>query len=206
MTSPCPPVCDRQGFEARSEPRAFTLIEVLVTVSSLIIILGLMASLARYVRRQASDKQTKLLLVTLTGLMEKYVARHDRMPDVTPLLPPAPATGPGSPVVPSSDTLPDESELREAARINNREFTRALRKEAGPGVDIFGPAAGAPNEERVLDAWGRDVVFMPRGHPAIGTALQDHPFFFSAGPDGRYRTLEDNLYSYEIPGVERGGD
>ena len=45
---------------------------------------------------------------------------------------------------------------------------------------------------------------MPRGHPAIGTALEDKPYFFSPGPDGNYHTLEDNLYSYEIPtGVKR---
>src|SRR5690349_20233887 len=107
-----PPTCAVTRRRLRAPRRGFTLIEVLVTVSSLIIILGLMASLARYVRRQASDKQTKLLLVTLTGLMEKYVARHERLPDVAPFLPPAPATVPGAPAVSSSDTLPDESELR----------------------------------------------------------------------------------------------
>ena len=81
--------------------------------------------------------------------------------------------------------------------------TAAVDEDIALTVDIFGPVAGAaPGDDRLPDAWGRDIVFMPRGHPAIGTALQDRPFFFSAGPDGRYHTLEDNLYSYEIaPGA-----
>ncbi len=169
----------------------FTLVEVLVTVAALIIILGLMANLARSVRRQASDRQTKFLLTTLDRLLDKYVARNGRLPRVSPF----PPAG-------SVEALPDEPQLREAARANNRDVVAAVRTEAGPTVDIFGPVGGdnggAPGYDRLPDAWGRDIVFMPRGHPAIGTALEDRPFFFSAGPDGRYQTLEDNVYSYEI--------
>jgi hypothetical protein len=47
------------------------------------------------------------------------------------------------------------------------------------------------------DAWGGPVVFMAHQHPSIGMAPGDRPFFFSAGPDGRYLSREDNLYSYE---------
>jgi type II secretory pathway pseudopilin PulG len=195
---------------ARRAVAAFTLIEVLVTVASLIIVLGLMASLARSVRRQASDRQTKSLLMTLGVLLDKYVARHDRLPTVTPFVSTArSATGSGASdraAAADGDPLPDEPQLRDAARANNRDVVAALRTEAGPSVDIFGPAGGprgAPGDDRLPDAWGRDIVFMPRGHPAIGTALQDLPFFFSAGPDGRYQTLEDNLYSYEIAPVQR---
>lgn len=195
----------------RGRPGGFTLVEVLVTVASLIIVLGLMASLARSVRRQASDRQTTALLLTLNELMEKYVARHRALPAVAafvspPAAPAAPAAGDGGlPVTtpPPDDALPDEAVLRRSARANNGDVVRALRKEAGPNVSIFGPVGPSPTEEGLLDAWGRDIVFMPRGHPAIGTALEDLPFFFSAGPDGRYRTLEDNVYSYEVLGTDR---
>ena len=193
-----------------SRRRGFTLVEVLVTVAALIIVLGLMANLARSVRRQASEAQTKYLLKTLTELLNKYVARNNQLPRISPFLPGLEITA-TRPVDASPAErrraaldlpLPDEPRLREAARANNRDVVAALRSEAGPQSDIFGPAAGenggAPGYDRLPDAWGREIVFMPRGHPAIGTALEDKPFFFSPGPDGSYHTLEDNLYSYEI--------
>jgi len=192
-------------------PRAnagFTLVEVLVTVAALIIVLGLMANLARSVRKQASEEQTKYLLTTLTNLLEKYVARNGQLPHVSPFLPGL-ETG-SETVVRRRDALdlplPDQPRLREAARENNRDVVAALRTEAGPSSGIFGPVSGeggAPGYDRLPDAWGRDIVFMPRGHPAVGTALEDKPYFFSPGPDGSYHTLEDNLYSYEIAPVKR---
>ena len=210
MSTPIPrrpaPAARRRESAAAA---GFTLIEVLVTVAALIIVLGLMANLARSVRRQASEEQTKYLLKTLTELLDKYTARNSgQLPRVSPFLPGLETTPPG----PSEGRraaldlpLPDEPRLREAARANNRDAVAALRIEAGPRIDIFGPtgadAAGAPGYDRLPDAWGRDIVFMPRGHPAIGTALEDRPFFFSPGPDGNYHTLEDNLYSYEIAPV-----
>jgi type II secretory pathway pseudopilin PulG len=209
-----PPTAAAPAGRRRGSRTGFTLVEVLVTVASLIIVLGLMANLARAVRRQASEQQTKSLLMTLGGLLDKYVARNGKLPRVAPFPPGAATTAtadraPGAsgnrPVASGSETitdmLPDEPDLREAARANNRDVVAALRTEAGPSVDIFGPAGGelnAPGYDRLPDAWGRDIVFMPRGHAAIGPAREDHPFFFSAGPDGRYHTLEDNLYSYEI--------
>jgi hypothetical protein len=56
------------------------------------------------------------------------------------------------------------------------------------------------NEVNVLDAWGSPIVFMPHQHPKVGMAAGDHSFFFSAGPDRKYLTRQDNLYSYESPG------
>ena len=53
------------------------------------------------------------------------------------------------------------------------------------------------NEVNVLDAWGSPIVYMPSQHPLIGMAAGDRSFFFSAGPDRKYLTRQDNLYSYE---------
>jgi hypothetical protein len=53
------------------------------------------------------------------------------------------------------------------------------------------------NEVNVLDAWGSPIVYMPSQHEKIGMASGDRSFFFSAGPDRRYLTRQDNLYSYE---------
>jgi hypothetical protein len=60
------------------------------------------------------------------------------------------------------------------------------------------------NNTTLRDAWGSPLVFMPGQHPWIGQAFsragQDQAFFFSAGPDRKYLTRADNLYSYEGSG------
>ena len=194
--------------------RGFTLIEMLTVVAGLIIVLGLMVSLAWDVRRQSSERLTKDLLVKLDALMAQYVAHHKQLPQVSPLV----ETRTGVRVAargaaakqqvrsatrPAEEELPDEETLLAAAELNNRDFVRALRAEAGgqatgPSPELFGPLSGPMYDEVTLrDAWGTPIVFMPAMHPAIGMALGNRSFFFSAGPDRTFRTLEDNLYSYE---------
>ena len=186
---------------------------MLTVVAGLIIVLGLMVSLAWDVRRQSSERLTKGLLVKLDVLMSQYVARNKQLPDVTPLVDVVPsAKGTTQPALlpsralttrPADEELPDEETLLMAAEVNNRDFVVALRSEvtAGdnkPGPDLFGPVGGSMYDEVTLrDAWGTPIVFMPAMHPAIGMALGNRPFFVSAGPDRMFRTLEDNLYSYE---------
>src|SRR4051812_40017207 len=52
--------------------RAFTLIEMLTTVAALVIVLGLMVSLARDVRHRSADHLTKDILRRLDGLVAQY--------------------------------------------------------------------------------------------------------------------------------------
>ena len=162
---------------------------MLTTVAALIIVLGLMVSLARYVRDTKAKEITEDLLHKLDELMQQYMSRHDgQPPPVTALVP---ANQP-------PDTLPDENTLARSAERNNREFLRALRADGLLGEESFG---GLPqsiyNDSMIRDAWGSPIVFMPAGHQQIGEALQGRPFFFSAGPDRLYGTQENNLYSYE---------
>ena len=197
-------------------PRGFTLIEMLTVVAALIILLGLMVSLAWDVRRQSSERLTKELLVKLDRLMAQYVQQHKRLPHVLPLVDPGLTGGPApqsqpaplSSTRPAEDELPDEGTLHAAAELNNRDFVLALRAESsGRTPELFGPVGGAMYDEVTLrDAWGTPIVFMPEMHPAIGMALGNRPFFVSAGPDRRFRTLEDNLYSYEqaVPEAAEG--
>jgi hypothetical protein len=64
--------------------------------------------------------------------------------------------------------------------------------------EIFGELPISIYDEATLrDVWGVPIVFMPGRHPQVGMAPQDAPFFVSAGPDRRFRTRDDNLYSYE---------
>src|SRR3954468_24455688 len=95
--------------------RAFTLIEMLTTVAVLVIVLGLMVSLARDVRTRSADRLTKDLLRRLDELVRQYQARLPRTmsleerrqyPIVRPLF----------------DALdPEEAHLRENALANNRD-------------------------------------------------------------------------------------
>jgi prepilin-type N-terminal cleavage/methylation domain-containing protein len=208
--------------------RGFSLIEMLATVAALVILLGLMVSLARYVRRQASDQLTKQTLAQLETLVRNYQTRYKALPVVTPFVSgiqvdaePAttttltaaaaagttrPTTAPiltisPAPLLPTSfaeEVLPDERTLRAAAEANNRAFVQVLQVESRRYPAEF---AGLPTsffvEGTLADAWGTPIVFMPALHPAIGMAMENRPFLLSAGPDRRFRTLEDNLYSYE---------
>lgn len=185
--------------------RAFTLIEMLTTVAVLIIVLGLMVSLARYVRDRSAQQLTRELLRELDVLMGQYIKNNDkRMPPVDLLLPPD-VTDPK-----------DDSALAEAAKRNNAQFVSylkadyrlQLREPAGP-PDPFDRQPISVYDRRTLrDAWGSPVVFMSGQHPRIGLAPsvsgQDQFFFFSAGPDRKYLTRDDNLYSYETTAMGEG--
>ncbi len=207
---------------------------MLATVAALVIVLGLMVSLARYVRKQASDQLTKQLLVQLDGLMRQYQSRYQSVPQVPAFVPGIEGgqgnqTKPGAqtetrkggreeiekadigvpppirPVAPSpfnlsatDEALPPESTLQENARLNNRAFVAVLQVEARRFPTEFSSMPQAFFEAGVLpDAWGTPIIFMPALHPAVGMAMKNRPFFLSAGPDRRFRTQEDNLYSYE---------
>lgn len=184
---------------------------MLATVAALVIVLGLMVSLARYVRRQASEQFTKQLLAQLNVLMRHYSDRHHALPDVPAFVPgvkvqsaqqsePA-ATRPVLPLLPpgTDENLPQELVLKHNAQLNNRGLMQALRVEARRFPAEFSalPPSFFAEDDTLSDAWGTPIVFMPGLHPAVGMAMQNRPFFLSAGPDRLFRTQEDNLFSYE---------
>lgn len=162
--------------------RAFTSVELLTSIAFLFIALGLMVSLARYVRSASADELTSDILLSLDRLMDQYVAQSGRPPEVPPLL-----DGPPR----------DEAEILSRARANNHAFLRAFY--SMPAVTT-GPLLNLPvsnyDGSSLYDSWGSPIVFMPRMHPAIGMSPKGW-FFVSAGPDRRFMTREDNLYSYE---------
>src|SRR3954471_3318186 len=83
-----------------SSRSGFTLIEMLTTVAALIIVLGLMVSLARYVRDRSAQQLTRDTLRPLERLMGEYVDNNGRLPVIDPILPPelgAAALAPRSP-------------------------------------------------------------------------------------------------------------
>lgn len=176
--------------------RAFTLIEMLTTVAVLVIVLGLMVSLARDVRTRSADRLTKELLRRLDTLMIQYKGKLPKnMPEEKRALYPR-----VHPLLDSDLAGDDENRLRANALANNRELVRALKSQTDLSGGAFNDLSIANfNEVNVLDAWGSPIVFMPHQHPLIGMAAGNSYFFFSAGPDRNYLTRQDNLYSYEGP-------
>jgi len=190
------------SFSLNPEPRtlnpcAFTLIEMLTTVAVLVIIFGLMVSLARDVRNRSADRLTKDILHRLDHLVTQYrskvlaslpVEERNKHPVVKPFIGKGPL---------------DEKELKENALDNNKELVRTLKGYFDLSGGEFAELSIANfNEVTVLDAWGGAIVYMPHQHPAVGMAATNRSFFFSAGPDRRYLTRQDNLYSYERASTE----
>lgn len=164
---------------------------MLTTVAVLVIVFGLMDSLAHDVRTRSAERLTKDLLHRLDTLMAQYIQRLP--PDQRNLYPVI------HPLFTSGSS--DESQLRENALANNRDVIRALKSQSDLTGGAFSDLSIANyNEVNLLDAWGSPIVFMAHQHPLIGMAAGDRPFFFSAGPDRKYLTRQDNLYSYEREG------
>ena len=181
---------------AKRHPHAFTLVELATTVAALVIVMGLMVSLARYVRTTSAKELTKRLLHDLDQFSAEYSARHGgAVLNVPPLIfasdQPGGTGGLGG---------IDEATLQKTALANNQAFVAALRSEAGFNSNAFvGVPESIYDDNTLRDAWGTPLVYMPAMSPAIGMAPQNKPFFFSAGPDRKFLTQEDNLYSYEEP-------
>jgi type II secretory pathway pseudopilin PulG len=172
----------------RRRTRGFTIVEMLTTVAVLIIVLGLMVSLARHVRSNSAELLTKSILHRLDEAMAQYINRHDGSLPQVPLL------------LETDRDFPPEAALIRAAQKNNEAVIRTLNSEgflAGKFDDLSLSIAYF-DEIHVRDAWGSPIVFMPTMHPAIGMTQRGW-FFFSAGPDREFLTREDNLNSYEEP-------
>ncbi|MDW8261315.1 MAG: hypothetical protein RMJ35_02200 [Phycisphaerales bacterium] len=162
---------------------------MLATVAFLVIVAGLALNLAREVRRQSAETITRELLAGLEQALARYLdVSGGRLPE--------------APVLIAGDAEPDSSSLDRRALDNNRAFLRALRASGGmeDPESIFARLPRSMYDDLTLrDAWGKPIVLMNRMHPRIGMAVEDKPFFFSAGADRNYLTREDNVYSYEGP-------
>lgn len=171
--------------------RAFTLIEMLTTVAALVIVLGVMISLARDVRTRSADLLTRRILVELDRLVDQY-----RAGSLGALPQSARSAYPAAPRLLTEQDLPEKA-LRERADANIKEIVRTLKQRFDLDTELRELSIANYNEVEVLDAWGSPIVYMPAEHPRIGMAVGNRSFFFSAGPDRQYLTRQDNLYSYE---------
>lgn len=163
-----------------------TLLELLVCVAILVIVIGLASVLARHVRQRSADRMTSEVLVEVHRSLNKYVLEVGEPPVV-------PALEQASP-----------NATRASAKRNNTEWIKAMQQ------------AGALNEQQLtklppwlydgknlLDAWGNFVVMVDSGTLGLGMTAgtasgEERAFLLSAGPDGDYFTLDDNLQSNEL--------
>jgi type II secretory pathway pseudopilin PulG len=168
---------------------AYTLVELFLTLAVLMIILGMMMNMANRVRRGLAEKLTRQVLADLNRSMNEYQLKYKQLPPIAKFALP-----------PGSDQ--NEPALQILAKQNNADFVRYLKLSAVAKPGHLGDDPLAESFRRsgsgvLEDPWGSPIVFMPGQDPLIGMAPGDAFFFFSAGPDGKYLSREDNVYSYE---------
>ena len=146
--------------------RGLALSELLLGFVALTLVLGVVVSLARRVRRDAAHGLAGRVLADLDAALAEYRRTHRADPDVPPLLAGGAAAADG-----------------------------AVLRERG-GANALGVAAALGVEPRA-DPWGTPIVYVAGYDPQLGMAAGGRAFFMSAGPDRRYLTRDDNLYSYE---------
>jgi type II secretory pathway pseudopilin PulG len=177
--------------------RAYTLVELFLTLIVLMIVLGMMINLANRVRDQSAQRASQQILSRLSTLLEQYRRTNaGQLPPISPVIVPG--------------KLLSEQTLQAAALQNNADLVRclnlpALAKANNRGDDpLFRNLRYDGPAPLLEDSWGTPVVFMPHQDPAIGMDPRgDTYFLFSAGPDRQFLTHADNVYSYDE--AEGGG-
>ncbi|MGE5609317.1 MAG: type II secretion system protein [Bacillota bacterium] len=173
----------RHGGPSYGEHRGFTLLEMLTAIAALVIVLGVMVSLAHDVRSRSADSLTRQLLTRLDTELVNYPELQTLMAKVPRLV--------------NSTTGPyDEGAIQQVALENNRAFVRMWRQ-VTKGAVLRDQPLSVYDELTLRDAWGTPIACMPAGAPNITIEPQSRSFFMSAGPDRKFTTPEDNLYSYE---------
>jgi hypothetical protein len=151
---------------------------VFITLAVLTGLLGLMMNISSRLRRESTEAFTRATIQQLTSAMDQYTAGNaGQLPDIPELVEPGQKL--------------DETVLLTHAYSNNGAFVRLLGLKQNPAR--YPSLSGGI----LTDPWGTPYVFMPHQNQAIGLAPQDRSFFFSAGPDRKFLTKDDNLYGYE---------
>lgn len=158
-------------------------IELLALVAVLVIAFALMASTARHVRSSSAMELTRKRMKALTDIAADLMQRG-----VDPTV-----------AVAFPSTTRGDAELEDKLGRFAVESSRRLGESVANHPDtLLAQAIGTPE---LRDAWGRPIALLPGAFPAVGMAPDDGAFLVSAGPDGRFLTLGDNIYSYDLPAL-----
>lgn len=177
--------------------RGLGLIEMLTVLALLVVGLGFVVVTARHVRSKSATELTRKRVQALVDATGTLLTRG-----IDPTLRP-PAAADGEDAARREATLADfavRSSRRLAHALNPASDEGSTASAARPLVNV-GVSVGVVGPPEILDAWDRPIALMPRPLADLGMAPDDGPFFVSAGADGRFLTLADNIYSYDLPAL-----
>jgi len=210
--------------------RAFSLIEMLIVIGLVVLLASITVVVGRSVIAKAKIDQCRQILQTLDATLTEYQADKGAIPPFVAraYLPPLRSQNEPSPA-------PNRRLWREiAVYLEQVKGYSGIDKQLGTidatflverlqiydDLEGYGYAGGhvEPTDDprwllpSVRDPWGMEILYI---HPhadnensfrVFGKPLNERPYFMSAGPDGVYETLEDNVYSYEVvkPGATNG--
>ncbi len=187
--------------------RGAGLLSLIVLLVAAVVGLMVAVSLARHVRATSSQELTRARILAAAHLVED---RLSASPDLVSQLqlgrsgaggkpPPAGRVqrkGTADAASQPGESL-DELQLRTTAMNNARQLSSARPTPAGSAEVVNTDPAGW------RDAWGTPLLVLAGQASQIGVSPEDTPFVVSAGPDRRFLTKLDNLYSYDLPMVIR---
>ncbi len=194
--------------------RGFTLIEVLVAVTIIIILIGAVFAVGQQVFTRQKINQTKGVLTSLDRALEEYRIESRVLPklDTDDYLDQLwrDFTGGTSPIV---NDATGQTFLGALATYRGEEFAwlpnAAYFVYLSDGYEnIDSIIGGIPDRftsnvqaddsvfrTQILDAWENPILFVTPGNPLaqaiFGECVSERPYFMSAGPDGHYGVPTD---------------
>lgn len=184
--------------------RAFTLIEILVALFVISVLIGMLVIGVRYSINHANTRATKITMESLKSIAAEY---PKEIPFQRFIFEPEIPKGVPGPVY-------EGSPFREGvAVVNTAEYWNTIMavpaaREMIANLKSIPVAATQPTTRPSVvpvDAWGNPIIMVPSavvgvksgGKQVTVWAPTSQPYFMSAGPDGRFDTGDDNVYSWE---------
>jgi len=180
--------------------KAFTLIEVLVTLTIILILVGIMTGLGKYLKTSSSEDLTESAIQVVGLALEQYYSVHTAFPpQIDSKADWETELGSAITLVPPG-TAPADAEFWQSSALfyyldqtpASRQFLESLaaqmttnKNASGVKLVIEIPTGGTKYDlVRIVDAWGRPL----RYEYAVGDVF---PQVISAGADGKFDTGDD---------------
>jgi len=172
---------------------AFTLIEILVTISIIALLLSLGVAAISAMYGEADKSRTQVMLRQLQGVITEYAA-HTK----------------GSLPAPNNDIAQVVDDIKDNGGDAAEMMLRSIDKQFWDGGSYNGP----DDAQAILDAWDNEIEYVQAdgtGDSAINQQpKRPQPYFASSGKDGEWGSYtdgnidepdddaKDNLFSFEM--------
>ncbi len=189
----------------------FSLVEMLMVIALVVVLAGLTVVVGRSVIGKAKIDQCRQILQALDATLTEYQAEKGAIPPFVRR-----AYRPPDRI----NALAQRTRREVAVYLEQVKGYTGIDKQLGTidasflvkrdqiytdlaGYIYAGEVRDDPRPS-VRDPWGMEILYI---HPTaenedafrtFGKALNERPYFMSAGPDSEYETVADNLYSYEV--------